>query len=71
MTAVSLGDRPSGTIATVALRKTADMAITQFPEEVEIIKKSSYVDDIIGSSTSRESKYTVDNKEYRFNTSKG
>ena len=39
MTAVSLGDRPSGTISTVALRKTVDVAINQFPKEVEIIKK--------------------------------
>ena len=47
MTAVCLGDRPGGIIATVALRKTADIAVKQFPREVEIIKNSSYVDDII------------------------
>ena len=34
MTTVCLEGRPGGTIATVALRKTADMAMKQFPREV-------------------------------------
>ena len=54
MTVVSLGDRPAGTIATVALRKTADMEMKNFPREAEIIQKSSYVDDIIDSTPDRD-----------------
>ena len=43
------GDRPSGTIATVALRKTAEMGQEQYPEAAKIIKDNTYVDDIIES----------------------
>ena len=42
ITAVNMGDRPSGTIATIALYKTAEMAEVQHPDEAEVIKKSSY-----------------------------
>ena len=43
------GDRPSGIIATVALRKKAEMGQEQYPEAAKIIKDNTYVDDIIES----------------------
>ena len=46
---VSFGDKPSGTIATVALRKTVEMGQEQYPEAAKIIKDNTYVDDIIES----------------------
>ena len=46
---VSFGDKPSGTIATIALRKTAEMGQEQYPEAAKIIKDNTYVDDIIES----------------------
>ena len=33
----SIGDRPSGTNATVALRKTAEMAQEKYPQEAKTI----------------------------------
>ena len=49
ITAVNIGDRPSGTIATVALRKTAELKAQEYPQETDIIINSSYVDDIVDS----------------------
>ena len=46
---VSFGDRPSGAIATVAMRKTAEMGTRQHPRAATIIKENSYMDDIIES----------------------
>ena len=46
---VSFGDRPSGTIATVALRKTAENAEAEYPGTAQIIIQNSYMDDIIDS----------------------
>ena len=46
---VSFGDKPAGTIATVALRKTADMSQKKQPEAAEIVKNNSYMDDILDS----------------------
>ena len=37
ITAVNMGDRPSATIAQIALHKTAEAAAKQFPESSEII----------------------------------
>ena len=36
---VSFGDKPSGGIATVALRKTAEFGQNEFPEATKIIKE--------------------------------
>ncbi|KAJ8033541.1 hypothetical protein HOLleu_23814 [Holothuria leucospilota] len=47
VTAVNFGDRPSATIATVALRKTAEAEKTQFPEAAETILTNVYMDDIL------------------------
>ena len=46
---VSFGDKPSGTIATVALRKTAEMAKKNYPKASELLINSTYMDDIINS----------------------
>ena len=52
ITVVNIGDKPSGVIATVALRKTASMGKDQFPNEYRIVTDSSYVDDITSSVSS-------------------
>ena len=49
MRVVNMGDRPSATIATVALKKTAELGKDQFPEAAETILKNVYVDDIVES----------------------
>ena len=46
---VSFGEKPSGAIATVALRKTAEMSKDRYPEATEIILTNTYMDDIIES----------------------
>ena len=51
---VSFGDRPSGTIATVALQKMAKMAQEKYPQEAKIIRDNTYMDDIIESVGDRE-----------------
>ena len=43
-----------GTIATVALRKTAEMAQEKYPQEAKIIRDNTYIDDIIESVGDRE-----------------
>ena len=62
ITAVNMGDRPSGTIATVALRKTDMQGEKLYPEPAEIVINSTYVDDIIDSVETVEeaSKITKD-----------
>ena len=54
MTAVNMGDKPSATIAQVALRKTAEEAQDKFPEAAQLIVENSYMDDIPASTNSRE-----------------
>ena len=49
MTAVNMGDRPSATIAQVALRKTAQDVIGEYPTAAKIIMRNSYMDDIPAS----------------------
>ena len=46
---VSFGDKPSGTIATIELRKTAEMTRSEYPEAADIIQNNTYMDDIIES----------------------
>ena len=48
---ISFRDKPSGTIATVALRKTTEMGKDQFLEASQVILNNTYVDDIIEAST--------------------
>ena len=51
---VSFGDKPSGTIATAALRKTAEMGADKYPEAAQVIKENTYMDDIIESVPTKE-----------------
>lgn len=46
---ISFGDSPSGTIATAALRKTAEMAKENYPKTSELLINNTYMDDIINS----------------------
>ena len=54
MLRVSFGDKPSATIATVPLRKTAEMSRDKYPEEADIIQRNTYMDDIIQSTDGRK-----------------
>ena len=58
---VSFGDRPSGTIATVALRMTAEMNQEKYPQAAKIIKDNTYMDDILESVSDREKAQSVTN----------
>ena len=51
---VSFGDNPSGTIATDALRKIADMGKIKYPEAAQVINNDTYMDEIIGNMDNRE-----------------
>ena len=51
---VNMGDRPSATIATVALRKTAELGRDEFPGAAETNLKIVYVDDIVESVNLQE-----------------
>ena len=48
---VSFRDKPSATIATMALRKTAEMENEHYPDAAQIVKHNTYMDDIIESTT--------------------
>ena len=50
MTSVSFGDKPAGNIATVALRKTAELQKNEFPIAANEILNSTYVDDNVKSA---------------------
>ena len=65
MTAVSFGDKPAGTIATLALRKTAEMGQEEVPEAAKAIIRNTYMDDVIVRVDSREEavKLTRENEE--------
>ena len=49
ITRVNVGDIPSGSIASLALRKAAEMRKEVFPEAIDVIINSSCMDDIINS----------------------
>ena len=49
ITSVSFGDKPAGNIATLALRKTAEMGKETYPKAANVIQNSTYVDDEIDS----------------------
>ena len=46
---VSFGDEHSGTITTVALRKTAEMGQEKYPKAAKMIKENTYMEDTIES----------------------
>ena len=54
ITVVNMGDKPSATIAQVALKKTAQESQDDFPEASSIILDNSYMDDISSSVESEE-----------------
>ena len=54
MTAVNMGDRPSATIAQVALRKSAEAKAAVFPDASKIIIENAYMDDIPASTKTQE-----------------
>ena len=49
ITSVSFGDKPAGNIATLALRKTAEMGKETYPKAANVIQNSTYVDNVIDS----------------------
>ena len=51
---VSFGEKPSGTIATVALRKTAEKGRHKYPKAAKVIDENTYMDDVIESVTDKE-----------------
>ena len=51
---VTFGDRPSGVIATLALRRTAQMMKDRYPLAADVIERHSYVDDLLKSVESIE-----------------
>ena len=52
MERVNMGDTPAPAISTEAIYKTADRFKDDSPEAAELLKKSSYVDDLIDSRPS-------------------
>ena len=54
ITAVNFGDRPSGTIAIMALHKTAELGRYISPKAAECIIKNSYMNDILESVDTEE-----------------
>ena len=60
---VSFGDKPAGTIPTVALRKTADMREKDFPAAAKIVKNNSYMDGILDSVNTKEKAYQMTKKK--------
>jgi len=54
ITRVNMGDKPAGAIGTEALYLTADMARSTHPNVAQLIRTSTYVDDIVTSEESTE-----------------
>ncbi|XP_068234191.1 uncharacterized protein [Palaemon carinicauda] len=59
MTCMGFEDRPSGIIAMLALRHTAELSVKDFPEASRVIMTNSYVDDIIHSVESKAEAFTL------------
>ncbi|XP_068245285.1 uncharacterized protein [Palaemon carinicauda] len=59
MTCMGFGDRPSGIIAMLALRHTAELSVKDFPEASRVIMTNSYVDDIIHSVESKAEAFSL------------
>ena len=54
MTALNMGDKPSGSIAISALKKTAEMKRKDYPGSSKVIIDNSYMDDIVDSVASHD-----------------
>lgn len=52
LTRVTFGDRPSGIIATLALRHTAEKYVNEYPAAARMIMRNTYVDDMVQSISS-------------------
>lgn len=52
---VNMGDRPAAAISSEAIYKTADLFHKEYPRVAELLKSSTYVDDIVDSFPSHES----------------
>ena len=63
---VPFGDKPSATIATVALRKTAQMGEELFPEAAKIVMENTYMDDIIDSVSDKRKALSITRDIERF-----
>lgn len=59
LTAVTFGDRPSGTIATMALMYTAEMYQDEYPYVTKAIRENAYMDDIIFSVANTTEAYAA------------
>ena len=59
MTRVNMGDTPAPAISTEAMYKTADMFETDSPKAANLLKRSSYVDDLIDSQPSTAEALTI------------
>ena len=59
ITAVNMGDRPSATIAQLALRKTAEEEMSNSPKAAKVIIDNSYMDDIPASTTTSSEASTL------------
>ena len=59
LTCVPFGDRPSAAIAIIAFRKTAELLEEDYPKVADVIKNSSYVDDILTSESSVENAFQL------------
>ena len=62
MNTVSFGDKPAGTITTVALRKAAEMMKGRCQKGVEMVLNNLYVDDLIDSFSTEEKAKQVINE---------
>ena len=61
MTVVSFGDRPAGTIASIAVLKTAEMECKKYPKAYDCIANNMYVDDILDSVATVEEAHLLAN----------
>ena len=59
LTTVTFGDRPSSVLATVAMQFTARMQQSEYPDVVEVVKRDTYVDDLLPNSDSLEGAKTL------------
>ena len=59
MTRVNMGDTPAPAIITEAIYKTADMFESDSPKAANLLKRSSYVDDLIDSEPSKSEALAV------------
>ena len=50
-----MGDRPAAALSSEAIYKTADLFHKEYPQVAELLKGSTYVDDIVDSFPSHSS----------------